>query len=233
MKGMMLAVSRGTTEESVRRPDRVAGALASGFVVLLLATELVLTLPDETDSAASVARFYAAHRGFIIGLQVLGIVAAALLGGYAWRLRSVDRVVAAAGMIMAGCGLVPSVITLVIAIVADPDDPLSAGRWNALEPRGDDLLFVGIVIFAAAVLLRFGRRLPALGLLAALVALSCLARLVLEIAGRSRGPLDAIGPLSFLLLIAVLAVLSFRGTLRPPPATVVASDLDDMDDHEH
>ncbi len=228
-----MAVSRGTTEESVRRPDRVAGALAAGFVVLLLATELVLTLPDETDSAASVARFYAAHRGVIIALQVLGIVAAALLGGYAWRLRSVDRVVAAAGMIMAGCGLVPSVITLVIAIVADPDDPLSAGRWNVLEPRGDDLLFVGIVIFAAAVLLRFGRRLPALGSLAALVALSCLARLVLEIAGRSRGPLDAIGPLSFLLLIAVLAVLSFRGTLRPAPATVGASDLDDMDDHEH
>jgi hypothetical protein len=233
MKGMMLAVSRGTTEESIRRPDRVAGALAGGFVVLLLATELVLTLPDEIDSAASVARFYAAHRGVIILLQVLGIVAAALLGGYAWRLRSVDRVVAAAGMIMAACGLVPSLITLVIAIVADPDDPLAAGRWNGLEPRGDDLLFVGIVIFAAAVLLRFGRRLPALGLLAALVVLSCLARLVLEIAGRSRGPLDAIGPLSFLLLIAVLAVLSFRGTLRPAPATVGASDLDDMDDHEH
>jgi hypothetical protein len=228
-----LAVSPGTTAESVRKPDRVAGALAAGFVVLLLATELVLTLPDETDSAASVARFYAAHRGFIIVLQVLGIVAAALLGGYAWRLRSVDRVVAAAGMIMAVCGLAPSLITLVIAIVADPDDPLSAARWNVLEPRGDDLLFVGIVIFATAVLLRFGRRLPALGLLAALVALSCLARLVLEIAGRHRGPLDAIGPLSFLLLIAVMAVLSFRGIVRPAPAAVRASDLDDMDDHEH
>ena len=99
-----MAVSPGTTEESVRKPDRVAGALAAGFVVLLLATELVLTLPDETDSAASVARFYVAHRGFIIVLQVLGIVAAALLGGYAWRLRSVDRVVAAAGIIMAACG---------------------------------------------------------------------------------------------------------------------------------
>jgi uncharacterized membrane protein len=228
-----LAVSPDTTEESVRKPDRVAGALAAGFVVLLLATELVLTLPDETDSAASVARFYVAHRGFIIVLQVLGIVAAALLGGYAWRLRSVDRVVAAAGMIMAACGLAPSLITLVIAIVADPDDPLSAGRWNVLEPRGDDLVFVGIVIFAVAVLLRFGRRLPALGLLAALVALSCLARLMLEIAGRHRGPLDAIGPLSFLLLIAVMAVLSFRGIVRPAPAAVRASDLDDMDDHEH
>src|SRR6185295_13554579 len=99
-----------------------------------------------------------------------------------------DRFVAAAGMIMAVCGLVPGLITLVIAIVEDPDHPAAAGRWNALEPRGDDILFVGIVLFAGAVAVRPGRRLPALGVLAALVALSCLARLVLEAAGRSRGP---------------------------------------------
>jgi hypothetical protein len=118
-----LALSEGVTNASVRKPDRLAGALAAGFVVLLLATELVLTLPDETDSPASVASFYAAHRGFIIILQLLGFVAAALLGAYAWRLRSVDRVVATMGMIMAGCALVPGLITLVIAMVADPSDP--------------------------------------------------------------------------------------------------------------
>ncbi|HET6757875.1 MAG TPA: hypothetical protein VFH20_01220, partial [Propionibacteriaceae bacterium] len=162
------------TNKSLRQPDRVAGALAAVFVVLLLATELVLTLPDQTDSPASVAGFYAAHRGFIIILQVLGIVAAALLGGYAWRLRSVDRVVAVAGIIMAGCGLAPSLITLVIAMVADPTDPVSAGKWNLLEPRGDDILFAGIVLFAGAVAVRLGRRLPVLGVLALLVAVSCL-----------------------------------------------------------
>lgn len=200
--------------ESVRRPDRVAGALAGGFVVLLLATELVLSLPDEADSPVFVANFYAAHRTFIIILQILGLVAAALLGAYAWRLRSVDRVVAAAGMIMAGCGLVPGLITLVIAIVADPSQPAPAGRWNLLEPFGDDILFVGIVMFASAVAVRLGRRFPALGVLAALVAVFCLIRLVLQIAGSDRGPLDAIGPLSFLILIAVMALLSYLGILR-------------------
>jgi hypothetical protein len=212
-----LALTPRVTDKSLRKPDRVAGALAAGFVVLLLATELVLTLPDETDSPASVASFYAAHRGFIIILQVLGIVAAALLGGYAWRLRPVDRVVARAGMIMAACGLVPSLITLVIATVADPADPVSAGRWNVLEPRGDDILFAGIVLFAGAVAVRLGRGLPALGVLALLVAVSCSARLVLEIAGRNRSPLDAIGPLSFVVLIAVMSVLSFLGVLRAAP----------------
>jgi hypothetical protein len=208
-----LALTPHVTSRPLRKPDRVAGVLAAGFVVLLLATELVLTLPDETDSSASVASFYSAHRGFITILQLLGIVAAALLGGYAWRLRSVDRVVATAGMIMAACGLVPSLITLIIAFVADPSDPASAGTWNLLEPRGDDILFVGIVIFAGAVAVRLGRRLPVLGVLALLVAVSCLGRLVLEITGRKRSPLDAIGPLSFLLLIAVMSILSFLGIL--------------------
>ena len=212
---MTLTLSPRITNESLRKPDRVAGALASGFVVLLLATELILTLPDEADSPVFVAAFYAAHRSFIVSLQVLGLVAAALLGAYAWRLRSIDRVVAAAGMIMAVCALVPGLITLVIAIVADPDHPAAAGVWNALEPRGDDVLFVGIVLFAGTVAVRLGRRLPALGVLAGLVAVSCLARLVLEAAGRRRGPLEAVGPLLFVILIAVMAVLSFLGILRP------------------
>jgi uncharacterized membrane protein len=208
-----LALSPRLTNKSIRKPDRVAGALAAGFVVLLLATEAVLTLPDETASAAAVASFYATHRTFVVILQLLGVVAAGLLGGYAWRLRTIDRVVSVAGMIMAACGLIPSLITLVIAIVADPTHPGAAGTWNALEPFGDDILFVGIVLFAGAVAVRLGRKLPALGLLALFVAVSCLIRLVLEIVGMNRGPLDPIGPLSFVLLIAVMAILSFLGIL--------------------
>jgi hypothetical protein len=128
-----LTLTPRVTNKSPRKPDRVAGALAAGFVVLLLATEAMLTLPDETATPAAVASFYATHRAFIVILQLLGMVAAALLGLYAWRLRSVDRVVAAAGMIMAGCGLIPGLITLVIAVVADPNDASSAARWNQLE----------------------------------------------------------------------------------------------------
>ena len=199
---------------SHRTPDRVAASLAAGFVVLLLATEAVLTLPAESDPASRVATFYASHRAFIIILQVLGFVAALLLGGYAWRLRRVDRVVSVAGMIMAVCSLVPGLITVVIAVVADPNHPASAGRWNLLEPRGDDVLFVGIVVFATAVALRLGRSLAALGILALLVAIACLTRLLLELAGIDQGPLDAVGPVLFLVLIAVMAVLSLRGILR-------------------
>jgi uncharacterized membrane protein len=214
-----LAPSPRVTKESARKPDRVAGALAAGFVALLLTTELVLSLPDETDSPGFLASFYATHRALIIILQLLGFLAAILLGAYAWRLRSVDRVVAVTGLVMAVCGLVPGFITLAIAVVADPDEPAPAGRWNMLDPRGDDILFLGIVVFAAAVAVRLGRRLPALGLLALFVAISCLTRLVLEVLGNSRGALDAVGPLSFLVLIAVMGVLSFRGILGADSAS--------------
>jgi uncharacterized membrane protein len=212
----------------------VAGALAAGFVVLLLATELVVSLPDEMDSPSFVASFYATHRTLIIILQLLGFLAAVLLGAYAWRLRSVDRVVSITGLVLAVCSTVPGFITLVIAIMADPDEPLPAGKWNMLEPGGDDVLFLGIIVFAATVGVRLGRRLPALGLLALFVAISCLSRLVLEIAGEGRGALDAVGPLSFLVLITVMAVLSFHGVLPADSVSQRESDdsVDRVDDRE-
>jgi hypothetical protein len=195
------------------RPDRVGAALAAGFIVLLLATELVLTLPDETDTSSTVATFYAAHRALIVTLQVLGFVAAGLFGAYAWRLRSVDRVVAVAGLVTAVCAVIPGFITLVLAIAADPANPDSAAYWNSLEPRGDDILFLGILFFATTVALRLGRKIPMLGVVAVVVAVSCLVRLALEVTGSSLGAVESIGPLSFLVLVGFMAVLSLRGVL--------------------
>jgi hypothetical protein len=118
---------------------------------------------------------------------------------------------------LAFCALVPTMITLVLAIVADPAHTDTAAGWNMLEPRGDDILFAGIVVFASTVAVRLGRNNPALGVLALVVAVACLLRLVLEAAGKSRGTLEAVGPLLFLVLIATMAVLSFRGVLRAGP----------------
>jgi len=210
-------VTANSVSNQSRRPDRFAAALAFGFIALLLATELVLTLPDENDGALFVAQFYAQHRTLIISLQVLGLLDAVLLAGYAWRLRLVDRLVAVAGLVMAVCALAPTLLTLVLAIVADPARTGSAARWNMLEPRGDDILFVGIVLFAATVAVRLGRHTPTLGVPGLLVAVACLVRLILEAAGKNRGAFEAIGPLSFVVLIATMGVLSLRGTLRSDP----------------
>lgn len=212
-----MAAKSSSEDDPDRTPDRLAAGLAFAFVVLLVATELVLTLPDEADSPAFVAQFYTEHRAIIVILQMLGAVDALLLGAYAWRLRLVDRFVAGAGLLTALCSLAPTMITLGLAVVADPAHPQTAARWNMLEPRGDDILFVGIVVFASTVAVRLGRNNPALGLLALIVAVACLLRLILEAASKTRGALEAVGPLLFVVLIATLAVLSFRGALRSGP----------------
>jgi amino acid transporter len=212
-----MTVRTASVARTARTPDRLGAALAVGFIVLLVGSESALVLPDVGASASTVASFYAAHRGLAIVLQLVGLLAAAMLGGYAWRLRSVDRVVGQAGMVAAVCALAPTLITLVLAVLADPDHADAAGTWNALIPTGDDLLFVGIVVFSAGVAWRLRRRLPALAVLAALVSLACLVRLVLEAVGRPRSALESVGPLSFVVLVAVMAVLSFLGLLRRSP----------------
>jgi hypothetical protein len=126
----------------------------------------------------------------------------------------VDRVVGRVAMVAAVCALAPTLITLVLAVLADPAHAGAAGTWNGLIPGGDDLLFIGVVVFSAGVAWRLRRRLPALAVLAAAVSLACLVRLVLEALGRPRGALESVGPLSFVVLVAVMAVLSFLGVLR-------------------
>ena len=116
-------------------------------------------------------------------------------------------------MLLALCALAPTMITLVLAIVADPAHTEAAAGWNMLEPRGDGILFAGIIVFATTVAVRLGRNNPALGVLALIVAVACLFRLILEAAGKSRGTLEAVGQ----VLIATMAVLSFRGDLRAGP----------------
>jgi len=100
--------------------DRTAGWLGVGFLVTLLASEAALSLPDEHTPAAAVATFYAEHRAVIIILQIVGFASCALLALFAWRLRSIDRRVATAGLILAVTALAPGLITIALAIAADP-----------------------------------------------------------------------------------------------------------------
>ena len=92
----MTATSSSSVQAS-RRRDPIGAALAWAFVVLLLASEAALSLPDATDPDAVVASFYAQHRATIVVLQLIGLVAAVLLASYSLRLRRTDRVVGTAG----------------------------------------------------------------------------------------------------------------------------------------
>ena len=191
--------------------DRTAGWLGVGFLVLLLGSEAALTLPDADASDASVADFYSQHVGVIVTLQVVGFAACLLLGLFAWRLRADDRRVSATGILLAVLAAAPGVLTVLLALVADPDDPSRAGTMNDLLPRGDDLLFVGVVLFAVAV--AAGSAVPVwLRALAWLVVLLVVVRLLLELTGAGTGVWESVAPIGFLLLVAGLVVLVFRGS---------------------
>jgi hypothetical protein len=194
--------------------DRTAGWLGAAFLVTLLASEAALSLPDEMSPAATVATFYSQHRSVIIGLQIVGFVSCALLALFALRLQRIDRGAAVAGVVLAVAALAPGLVTVALAIAADPQNPSTADTLNRLEPRGDDLLFVGVTLFAIVVAVRLGRSPLWVGIVAAVVALTCVLRLALEILGRPRGVLDSLAPITFLVLVAALVWLRFRGYPR-------------------
>jgi uncharacterized membrane protein len=221
----MAATSSSAGGSAVRpvRRDLVSAALAWAFVVLLLLSEAALTLPDETASDATVASFYAQHRVTIVLLQVVGLVAAGLLAGYAGRLRRFDAVAGTVGVISAALACAPAVVTLVLALAADPAHASAAGTWNGWEPRADDLLFIGVTAFGAVIALR--PSFPGLArVLGVIVAALCGARLVLEASAHSRSAFDSLGPISFVLLMACLGLLSAMGRLSPAPQTATGSD---------
>jgi hypothetical protein len=196
------------------RRDLFGAALAWAFVVLLLASEAALVLPDESASDASVVSFYLQHRTTIVVLQLIGLIAAGLLAGYAGRLRRFDAVASTAGVITAALACLPAVVVLVIAFMADPAHPGTAGTWNAREPWADDLLFLGITAFGAVIALR--PRFPVLArVLGAIVAVLCGIRLILDISGHARGTFDTLGPISFVVLMACLGLFSATGRLSP------------------
>jgi len=194
--------------------DRTAGWLGAAFLVTLLASEAALSLPDEMSPAATVATFYSQHRSVITGLQIVGFVSCALLALFALRLQRIDRGAAVAGVVLAVAALAPGLVTVALAIAADPQNPSTADTLNRLEPRGDDLLFIGVTLFAVVVAVRLGRSPLWVGIVAAVVALTCVLRLALEILGRPRGVLDSLAPITFLVLVAALVWLRFRGYPR-------------------
>jgi amino acid transporter len=205
--------------------DRTAGWLGAAFLITLLASEAALSLPDEQSPAATVAAFYAQHRSVIIGLQVVGFGSCALLALFALRLRKVDRGAAVAGVVLSAAALAPGLITVALAIAADPQNPSTADTLNHLEPRGDDLLFLGITVFAGVIAVRVGRSPLWVGIVAAVVALTCVLRLAFEILGRPRGLLDSLAPITFLVLVAALVFLRFRGYPRSRSFAAVDAEL--------
>jgi hypothetical protein len=198
---------------------RRAGWWGIAFVVVLLVSGAMVSVPTSQTSAQHIQTFYAAHRSAIIIAQVLGILAIPLFVLFAVALahqhdergHRAGRWILLAGVLVVIANLSTVVPPLWLALVSNPGAGLARTLTRAAELT-DALLFAAIAGFALVV--SFHVRILWLRGLSLVVAILTLVRAV---AGPLRVPsLDAVAPLAFLASIVLWSVLMLRGFAAAP-----------------
>lgn len=205
------------TPSSPRTAGGPAGVWGWAFVVLLLLSAGMASVPGGGDATGTVRDFYTRHPGVVVLAQVVGLVAAAAFVPFALSLRRASGhrrwgALEEAGLGVAAAAAVTAVPVLWLAMVADSGSgPLVHGLAVASDLT-DVLLFAAIATWAAA-LLRAAETVW-FRTLAGAVAVLALARAVLLLF-RS-GALEQVAPLAFVVVVAVLStlVLLHRSPLR-------------------
>lgn len=170
---------------------RAAGGWGIAFVVLLLVSSALASLPTAADSAAAIAAFYRDHASIVVVQQVVGVVALVPLVLFGISLPP-NRWLKPALFLLVGVELVTQIVPLLILA-----SPGSAQALTSVEDLADAVLFVTVALFVLAATLGQPRWLR-VG--AYVVAAACLLRAV----GVSVFALAA--PLLFLALILIMCV---------------------------
>jgi len=170
---------------------RAAGGWGIAFVVLLLVSSALASLPTAADSAAAIAAFYRDHASIVVVQQVVGVVALVPLVLFGISLPP-NRWLKPALFLLVGVELVTQIVPLLILA-----SPGSAQALTSVEDLADAVLFVTVALFVLAATLGQPRWMR-VG--AYVVAAACLLRAV----GVSVFALAA--PLLFLALILIMCV---------------------------
>ena len=170
---------------------RAAGGWGIAFVVLLLVSSALASLPTAADSAAAIAAFYRDHASIVVVQQVVGVVALVPLVLFGISLPP-NRWLKPALFLLVGVELVTQIVPLLILA-----SPGSAQALTSVEDLADAVLFVTVALFVLAATLGQPRWMR-VG--AYVVAAACLLRAV----GVSVFALAA--PLLFLALIVIMCV---------------------------
>ncbi|MDX6325702.1 MAG: hypothetical protein QOK15_2056 [Nocardioidaceae bacterium] len=188
-------------------PSRAAGGWGWAFVVLLLVSAGMASVPGGADATSTVRDFYTRHTSVIVVAQLIGLVAAAAFVPFTFALRrgSADRRarpdVEAAGCAVAVAALLTAVPVLWLTAVAGTG---STGYVHALAVASDltDVALFSAIALWAATLVRAAT--PAwFRALAGIVAVLTLLRALLIIARSSA--LEVVAPTSFVVLVAVVS----------------------------
>jgi hypothetical protein len=206
-----------STPRTTAAPPRAAGAWGWAFVLLLLLSAGMASVPGGADSTGVVRDFYTRHTGVVIVAQIVGLLAAAAFVPFVLGLRRTEprRPRAAlenAGLGVAAAAVLTAVPVLWLSTVADSG---SDGFVHGLAVASDlaDVLLFAVISVWAALLVRAAR--PTwFKVLAGVLAVLALARAVLLLAGS--GALELVAPLAFVVVVDLIStlVLARRSPLR-------------------
>jgi len=181
---------------------RAAGAWGIAFVVLLLGSAAMVSLPTGAETGEKIASFYKTNGSVIVAQQILGMIALAPFVAFALSLSS-NRWLKPVVAVFVGFELMTNVVPLVI--VAASSAP-TAHALTVVEDLADAALFASAAGFAVVATAEDRLWLRAVGIA---VALACVARAIAGVLHINA--LDLVAPLA---LIAFVLVLSVRKLLR-------------------
>ncbi len=196
--------------------QRAAGAWGIAFVVLLLVSAAMVSLPTAAESGERIAAFYSAHGQVITVQQVVGIVALAAFIAFALSLPP-NRWLRLALWAFVVSELVTNVVPLII--VATKPAPDAAHSLTLVEDLADSALFLSVALFVVAATLTQPRWLRAASYL---VAAACGIRAVASPFGIAA--LDQVAPLIF---VAFVLVLSIKLLVRPTAEVRLSATTDE------
>ena len=209
------------------RSQSDVGQVASGrptaywgiaFVLLLLVSAGMVTVPGEQDGVAFVRNFYRDNSSIIVTAQVIGLAAALAFLGFVRGLQHSDWVgatpwVLVSGSAVAGAAVLTAVPPLVLSAVARSAENGMVSSMARASDLTDVTLFIAIAVFAMAVTVAV--KSTWVRSVSAVVALLSGLRAALLLA--SSNALEVVAPTAFVVLVLCLTWCCWRW--RQPSAT--------------
>ena len=215
-----MAVSDADARTDVGQPGsgRATARWGVAFVVLLLLSAGMVTVPGQDDGVSFVREFYEANRAVIVISQVIGLAAAVAFLPFARGLQRQHWVgrgpwVFAGGAAVTATAVVAAVPPLALCVLARAAGPSTVSSLAAASDVVDVVLFSAVTAFAVAVAVSVN--ISWMRALAAVVALVCGVRALLLLTGGAS--LELTAPMAFIVLVLCLAILSWRSprSVRP------------------
>jgi hypothetical protein len=185
---------------------RAAGGWGIVFVVLLLVSAAMVSLPTSAESGDRITAFYTAHGQLIVLQQIVGVVALAAFIAFGLSLPP-NLWLRAALWAFVVSELVTNLVPLVIVATNPSAD--AAHSLTLVEDLADSALFISIALFLPAATLTEPLWLRLAGYAVAVI---CAIRAVASPFAVTA--LDQIAPLLFVVFVLVVSI---KLLVRPPP----------------